>query len=124
MNYLLIYKSRGLFYNAYDVDAYILNTIFGYKVLTDKRKCGFPESVIEKVKDTLENRKISYRIIYFDKEPIEKNFKKLNKYGEYYNKAIELLDKQKRIDIIIEKLKYASEDEIERIIKAIEYVSN
>lgn len=49
-------KSLGKFYSLYKDDAYILNYLFKYKVL-DKRKSGFPDSSINKVKNELENKK-------------------------------------------------------------------
>lgn len=40
-SFLTLYKNKSLFYNAYEMDAYLLNYLFNYKVL-DKHKCGFP----------------------------------------------------------------------------------
>ena len=69
--YLILYKNSEKFYNVYQDDSYILNYLFGYKVL-DKRKSGFPDSAITKVKNMLEEKKISYQIIYDDKAPYVK----------------------------------------------------
>ncbi len=112
-----------MFYNAFDNDAYIVSLIFGYKIL-ESRKCGFPESALNKVKNTLERYKVSYQIIYDDKEPFIKDYKKLNKYGHYYNLSLGMLDRQNRIDIIIRKITNADDKDIEEILKAIENVSN
>ena len=101
----------------------MMSFIFGYKVL-DQRKVGFPISAFEKVKDSLEKYKISYQIIYDDKEPFVKDIKKLNKYEYFYREALNLLDRQNRIDLIINKLINSSEEDIEKIIRAIEYVQN
>lgn len=62
--YLTLYKNNGKFYIAMDEDAYILNLLFRYKVLEYKNsyKCGFPDNVINKVLNTLEDKHISYRI--------------------------------------------------------------
>ena len=68
-SFLILYKNKGKFFNAYEMDAYILNLLFDYKVI-DKRKSGFPENVLKKVINTLEEKKISYQIIFTDKDPI------------------------------------------------------
>ena len=64
---------------------------FGYKILEDGKVC-FPESVLNKVINTLLDKKISYMIIYVDKDPEKKNFKKLNSYTKYRDIAIFKLD--------------------------------
>ncbi len=99
-----MYKNSGKFYNVYKDDAYILNYLFGYKVL-DKRKSGFPDSSINKVKNELENKKISYQIIYDDKEPEVKNYKNLNNYDKYMKLAMEKIDIKERIDFWKVRLK-------------------
>mgnify|MGYP003293536466 CR=1 FL=1 len=96
-----------------------MNFIFGYKVLSN-RKVGFPESAYDKVIEILENYHISYQIVYIDKEPYFKDFKKQNKYEHFYNLAYKLLDKQNRIDLIIKKLNKAEDKDIEEVIKVIE----
>lgn len=48
------------------MDAYIMNLLFGYKVLKDGL-CGFPDNSLSKVLNTLEEAKISYQIIEVDK---------------------------------------------------------
>lgn len=83
-----------------------------------------PESISEKVKETLENYKISYQIIYSDSEPIMKDFKKLNKYQHFYNQALKLMPHQNRIELIINKIKNSDEKDIEEIVKVLEDVSN
>jgi hypothetical protein len=45
--YLIIYKGAGKFFIAKDLDAYILNILFNYKVI--KNRSGFPENALEKV---------------------------------------------------------------------------
>lgn len=100
-----------------------MSLIFGYKVLSN-RSCGFPESIFDKVISTLENYKISYQVIYTELEPIFKDFKKLNKYEHFYNQALKLLDRQNRIDLIINKITNADDKDIEKIVKAIENVQD
>ena len=72
--YLEIFKNNSCFYHAYGIDTYIINLIFNYKVLPNN-KCGFPESVYEKVIEKIEDLKISYQIIYNDRKPKIKNYK-------------------------------------------------
>lgn len=59
-----------------------MNTLFSYKVL----KCdvsGFPNTSINNVVNTLEDSKISYQIIDVDKDPVIKDFDKINTYSKY-----------------------------------------
>lgn len=68
-----------------DEDAYILNLLFRYKILEYKNsyKCGFPDNVINKVSNALEDKRISYRVCYADEKSIEKFLKLNNKYEKY-----------------------------------------
>lgn len=90
-NYLLIRKNKGKFCTVYGDDANIISMFYGYKIL-EYGKVGFPESVLNKVINTLLDKKISYMIIYVDKDPEKKNFKKLNSYTKYRDIAISKLD--------------------------------
>ena len=58
-NFLILYKNKGKFYNAYEVDAYILKEIFGYRVV-DGKKAGFPDNAFNKVENKINDLKISY----------------------------------------------------------------
>lgn len=120
-SYIIIYKNKGMFYNSFNIDAYILNFLLGFKVL-DSRKCGFPESSLVKVLDLLDEKKIDYQIIYTYQEPTIKEFGKLNKYKHFYDIAINNMDKKKRIDLLIEKISNANSDEVEKILKVLENV--
>ena len=53
-SFLILYKNKGKFYNAYEMDAYILNLLFDYKVI-DNRKTGFPENVLKRIIDKNDN---------------------------------------------------------------------
>lgn len=110
-----------MFYNSFNIDAYILNFLLGFKVL-DSGKCGFPESSLVKVLDLLDEKKIDYQIIYTYQEPTIKEFGKLNKYKHFYDIAINNMDKKKRIDLLIEKISNANSDEVEKILKVLENV--
>ncbi len=117
--YLIIYKNSGKFYNVYKDDAYILNYLFGYKVL-DKRKSGFPDSAITKVTNMLEEKKISYQIIYDDKDPFVKNYRNLNCYEEYMKKAMNKIDIKERMEVLENKIKALDNEKLEKVIEAIE----
>ena len=112
-----------MFYNSFDIDAYILNFIFGYKVL-DNGKCGFPENVCEKVIEKLNEYKIDYQIIYTYKEPVIKEFGKLNKYKHFYDIALKNIDKKRRIDLVIDKITNASSEDLNKILEVLENVCN
>lgn len=121
--YLILYKNNGCFYHAYGIDAYILNLIFNYKVLSNN-KCGFPESIYEKVIEKIEDLKISYQIIYKDKKPKIKNYKILNKYKKYHIDALNKMNKINRIDMAIKKIKDMPEDDLDKLLRIIENVSD
>ena len=118
-DYLIICKKHGKFYNVFEMDAYIISELFNYKVL-DNYKGGFPDTALNKVLNKLEELKISYKIFFLDKEPIEKNFKKLNKYNYYYDLAFNNLSMKNRMDFLIEKVKDAPDDVLDKIIESIE----
>ncbi len=98
--YLVIRKNKGKFCTVYGDDANIISMFFGYKIL-EGGKVGFPESVLNKVVNTLIDKKISYMIIYVDKDPEKKDFKKLNNYEVYKNKAIKKLNYVDKVNKII-----------------------
>ena len=118
-NTLLIVK-RGSFYNVYKDDAIIFRFLFGYKI-TDEFRCGFPETAFIKVINVLEDKKINYQIISKERDPIIKQYGKLNKYEKILKNALEYSLIADRVERIKEKL--SSIDDInclEKIIKVIE----
>ena len=116
---LVLYKNHGKFYKLRGMDAYIMNMLFDYKVLNGD-VCGFPDTTLNKVLNTLNDSKISYQIIDVDKEPVIKDFGKINTYHKYLEKALESIDKKKKIDILIEKIENSDNEKLEKIIKVIE----
>lgn len=102
--YLVIRKNKGKFCTVYGDDANIISMFFGYKIL-EGGKVGFPESVLNKIINTLEDKKKSYMVIYIDKDPLVKDFKKLNNYTEYRDIAISKLDYISKVDKLINKIK-------------------
>ncbi len=100
----------GTFYHAYSKDAYILSYIFGYKIKDlekNYKECGFPITAISKVCAKLEKNKINYLLIdrrnNYEVDQKE-NYKNLNKYTEFYEKANKYVNCKKRIDTITEFL--------------------
>ena len=117
--YLILYKNHGKFYQCKDMDAYIMNILFGYKVLKDNL-CGFPDNSLNKVLNALEDAKISYQIIEVDKNPIIKDFGKLNNYSKYLDNSLKNIDKKKRIDIIISKINSCDNSKLDKILEILE----
>ena len=116
---MIFYKNRGKFYQCKNTDAYIMNLLFGYKVLKDGL-CGFLDNSLSKVLNTLEDAKISYQIIEVDKNPIIKDFDKLNNYPKYLDLALKNLDKRKKLDYLIDNLNKCCDEKLEQIIGLIE----
>lgn len=117
--FLMIYKTQGKFYNTYGIDAYIMNYFFNYKVLNDN-KSGFPDNAINKVIEKLEGEKISYQIIYKDKDPLLKDFKKLNRYHLLIDNIKKEVELKKRYEILMEKIKKLDESKFLEVIECIE----
>lgn len=117
--FLMLHKTRGKFYNVYDDDAHILHFLLGYKVL-DNKKLGFPDSAITKVTNILDEHKISYQIFYTDKDPVVKDFKKLNKYSEIRAKALDMVELDVRLENIINKIKNTDKDKLIEILEMLE----
>ena len=116
---MILYKNHGKFYQCRDMDAYIMNLLFGYKVLKDGW-CGFQDNSLSKVLNTLEDAKISYQIIEVDKNPTIKDFDKLNNYPKYLDLALKNLDKRKKLDYLIDNLNRCCDEKLEQIIGLIE----
>lgn len=111
-------KSRGKFINAYEMDAYILSLLFNYRVL-DGKKCGFPDSSLEKVKKTLEENSISYQISYPDRDPYIMKFDN-NRYEEFKEKAVNKMDYKLKVEKICNYLKDASDEDVDKVLGVLE----
>ena len=114
-NSVNIYETSKMFYNVYEIDAYIFNILFGYKIL-DNKKVGFPSSIYNKVINTLEELHINYNIIYKNKDNVIKDFKKLNNYDKYKNKAYEKMDIDSKVNMVIDKINNASREQLDRLV--------
>lgn len=107
--YICLFKI-GTFYHVYGRDAYILSYIFGYKIKDlekNYKECGFPIGALAKVKAKLENYQINYLIIdrrnNYDVDEKE-DYKNLNKYDKYYERANKYINCKRRVDAIAEFL--------------------
>ena len=63
-------------------------------------------------------------VIYIDKDPLVKDFKKLNNYEVYKNKAIKKLDYVDKVNKIIDKIKNMNEEEFKIFLDKVNDVSN
>ena len=63
-------------------------------------------------------------VIYIDKSPLVKYFKKLNNYEVYKNKAIKKLDYIDKVNKIIDKIKNMKEEEFKIFLDKVNDVSN
>ena len=63
-------------------------------------------------------------VIYIDKDPLVKDFKKLNNYEVYKNKAIKKLDYVDKVNKIIDKIKNVNEEEFKIFLDKVNDVSN
>ena len=95
--FLLIFK-RGKFFIVYDDDAFLFHYLFGYK-LTSKDTTGFPKTELVKITNTLEDKKISYQVIYKDKDHVVKDYSNLSNYYKILNKVIEYLEMETKIEV-------------------------
>ena len=104
-NYILL-KQIGKFINVYNDDAYILHSIFGYKLVGEGKndKLGFPSTVIDKIIDKLDSLSINYEIYYKKELESSKDFKKKNNYQKYLDQGLLQVEIDKKVDLIKYKL--------------------
>jgi len=100
----------GAFYHTYNRDSYILSYLFNYKIKDlgkNHKESGFPETALPKIKSKLEDNKINYLVIdrrnNYDVDE-EENYKDLNRYDKYYEKANRFINHKSRIENIVEFL--------------------
>jgi hypothetical protein len=99
-------RKLGVFYNAFDDNAKILNYLFGYQIKDNR--CGFPLNALTKVINTLEEKKISYEVL----GECNKDFKNLNAYNKYLEKAQDKLDINNRLNNMLRKLNDLDKDNL------------
>lgn len=109
-------QKQGIFVNAYDESAIILHNIFDYKLGEQDKiyKVGFPEGSLNKVLNTLEDKKISYVYYGVNRTVIkEKDFKRLNKFITEYEKAVRRQEIDIKANLIYTKIKKLKRNELD-----------
>ncbi len=104
--FIELYKNDGKFITCYNDDAYILHSIFGYKLVGEGKndKLGFPSTVIDKIIDKLDSLSINYEIYYKKELKSSKDFKKKNNYQKYLEQGLLQVEIDKKVDLIKYKL--------------------
>ena len=104
--FIELYKNDGKFITCYNDDAYILHSIFGYKLVGEGKndKLGFPSTVIDKIIDKLDSLSINYEIYYKKELESSKDFKKKNNYQKYLEQGLLQVEIDKKADLIKYKL--------------------
>lgn len=104
--FIELYKNDGKFITCYNDDAYILHSIFGYKLVGEGKndKLGFPSTVIDKIIDKLDSLSINYEMYYKKELESSKDFKKKNNYQKYLEQGLLQVEIDKKVDLIKYKL--------------------
>ena len=104
--FIELYKNDGKFITCYNDDAYILHSIFGYKLVGEGKndKLVFPSTVIDKIIDKLDSLSINYEIYYKKELESSKDFKKKNNYQKYLEQGLLQVEIDKKVDLIKYKL--------------------
>lgn len=104
--FIELYKNDGKFITCYNDDAYILHSIFGYKLVGEGKndKLGFPSTVIDIIIDKLDSLSINYEIYYKKELESSKDFKKKNNYKKYLEQGLLQVEIDKKVDLIKYKL--------------------
>lgn len=104
--FIELYKNDGKFITCYNDGAYILHSIFGYKLVGESKndKLGFPSTVIDKIIDKLDSLSINYEIYYKKELESSKDFKKKNNYQKYLEQGLLQVEIDKKVDLIKYKL--------------------
>lgn len=113
-----LYKS-GKFYHAHSDDGRILHELLGYKYVEYKASAGFPENALIKVRNKLEEEKISYQI--YEKDLRIDSFSGVNKkYNEVLERAYQNADIENRLHHVQEILDSCNTEDLTAIIDYIE----
>ena len=115
-NRSIIIRKSGGFYQVFDNDALIISYLFDYKIIN--HKCGFPLVAINKVINTLEEKKINF--IIKDEEEVVKNFRNKNTYSKYLEKARVKDNINNRIKSILDKINDLDVKKMNEVLSVIE----
>lgn len=116
----LTIRKGGLFYNIFDDDAKIIHYLLNYKIVNGA--VGFPSNALNKIINTLDEKKISYIVFDNNVDVEKKDFKNLNQYQYYLSKACNKLEVGKIVDDLIKKLEGMDEDKLYEILDRIKKV--
>lgn len=116
-NYINLRKVGG-FYQCFDEDAYL----FGYKVNNDR--AGFPISSLNKIINTLDNKKINYMVCNNNDDKSIKDFKRKNTYYHYVEVSKEAYNLEIKKLSIEKKIKSMPFSKIEKLYAMIEQFVN
>ena len=115
-NRSIVIRKSGGFYQVFDNDALIISYLFDYKIIN--HKCGFPLVAINKVINTLEEKKINF--IIKDEEEVVKNFRNKNTYSKYLEKARVKDNINNRIKSILDKINDLDVKKLNEVLSVIE----
>ncbi len=124
--FVVIYKQPGKFYDVYGYDSLIFNLLFDFKILKKETskgktfKCGFPDNSLTRIVNKLDEKKISYQIVSRDRDPVVKDYKKINNYLKYKEDAIKKNDIEIRLELLLEKIKNLSHEDAIALLEKIE----
>lgn len=119
--FVKLYKNDGKFVTCYNEDAYILHSIFEYKLVAEGKndKLGFPSSIIDKIIEKLEKLSINYQIYYKREVETIKDFKENNNYQKYLDEGLLQVEIDKKVDLIKYKLNRLTLDEVNKQLEKI-----
>lgn len=109
----IVLRKVGGFYHVFDKDCYILNYLFNYKIVGNR--VGFPIGAINKVTNTLEEKKISYEL-----EGKKYDFKRKNNYEKYLEKGIVRYNFKRDVEKIYDNLDKLNSKDLKEILNFIE----
>ena len=104
-NYVEIIKI-GIFYNVFNEDCLIINSLVGYKIINNR--CGFPLKNIDVVTNKLKDNHINFK---YDDEYVKYRD---NKYHSMLKKIKSKSDIERRINTITEYL-FANNEMISKV---------
>ena len=117
--YVTMVKGKGIFYNVYGDDAYVMSSITKNKIKGDR--LFFTSKSIEHIKKILEKNKINYRIKDNCNIIEEKTFNR-NGYNKHFKIGKEKYNENIDKKILIDQIKKLDHEKIESISKYINYV--
>ncbi|MDD3821536.1 MAG: hypothetical protein ACOXZW_01655 [Bacilli bacterium] len=124
---LILIKS-GVFYEALNDDAYIINYLFNYKIKQRSNyiMVGFPVNIIKKIEGQLLKQKISYVILNVDNQYIaHENPRSHRHYEVLLKKSKKSYWQQEEINKIYQRLiTFKNSDNMEIIINRINEIVN